>query len=98
MTLKRYLLTIYALTLGGFLILCGLMAGSPEFPIVPMLVMSPIFALANTFINVWPWAQRVPVERRTSFRSYRATNIFMAFGGALLVLCILFKIAEVLGY
>jgi hypothetical protein len=36
----------------------------------------------------------VPVEKRTSFRSYRATNIFMAFGGALLVLCIVLKVLE----
>lgn len=89
MSLKRYLLIIYALTLGGLLAVSALMAGGKEFPLADMIIMSPVIALANTFINVWPWARRVPVERRTSFRAYRATNIFMAFGGALLVLCIL---------
>lgn len=96
MTLKRYLLTIYFLTLGGLLILCGLTAHDQDFPLAPMLVASPVIALVNTFINVWPWARMVPVEKRTSFGSYRATNIFMAFGGALIVLCIVLKVMELL--
>jgi hypothetical protein len=96
MTLKRYLLAIYFLTLGGLLILCALMADDQDFPLAPMLVESPVIASVNTFVNVWPWARMVPVEKRTSFRSYRATNIFMAFGGALLVICIVLQVMELM--
>lgn len=96
MTLKRYLLAIYFLTLGGLLILCGLMADDQDFPLAPMLVTSPVIALVNTFVNVWPWARLVPEEKRTGFRSYRATNIFMALGGSILFLCIVLKVMELL--
>ena len=93
MTLKRYLTFIYGLTLGMLLVVCAVMAGDPEFPLAPMLVMSPFIALVNTFVQVWPFARMVPVERRTGFRAYRITNIFMGLIGAVLVLGIGFKIA-----
>ena len=95
MSLKRYLLITYALTLGGLFVVCGLMADHPEFPLIPMLVMSPLIALVKTFVNVWPWALRVPVERRTGFRGYRVSNIFMALLGALLILGIASMLAGI---
>lgn len=97
MTLRRYLLTIYLVTLGYLAILIALTASDTDFPLAGMLMLSPFIALANTFINVWPWARMVSPERRTSFRAYRTTNIFMGLVGVLVLVCIVLKIAEVAG-
>lgn len=76
MTLRRYLLVCYIWTIVLFgLIGLVLSLSDPEVPALGLLLLGPIAGLFNTFINIWPWARRVPPERRTSFWSYRGTNI-----------------------
>lgn len=76
MTLARYLLIVFVLTFAGLVMVGTTLNGRQGF--VGMLALAPFIALANIFINVWPWARMVPVERRTSYRAYRWTNVFMA--------------------
>ena len=94
MTLKRYLLIVFLTTYAGFVLIGGIMTGVKGA--VGMLMVGPIFALANTFINVWPWANMVPVERRTSIRAYKWTNVFMAVWLLALTVLAGFKLVEVL--
>lgn len=86
MTLGRYLLICYLWTI----VLFGLLGwtaslSDPEAPALGLLLLGPFAGLFNVFVNIWPWARRVPVERRTSFWSYRGTNIVFFFIPALIV-------------
>lgn len=94
LTLKRYLLIVFILTFSGLLILGAVMNGRQG--LVGMLVLAPFIALANTFINFWPWARMVPVERRTSCRAYRWTNVFMALWLATVVVIAFLKVGTML--
>ena len=80
MSLKRYLFICYLITVILLaLTALTLAAADGDAPWVGLLIMAPVFGLANVFVNLWPWARRVPIERRISFWSYRATNIFLGF-------------------
>lgn len=92
MSLKRYLLIIYALSLAGLLACAVLMKGGEGA--AGLVFLAPVIALANTFVNVWPWARRVPMEHRTGFRAYRRTNVFMAIWAGLIVFIAGFTLVE----
>ena len=88
MPLNRYLLICYIWTI----VLFGLIGlvwslSDPQVPVLGLLLLGPFAGLFNTFVNIWPWARRVPPERRASFWSYRGTNIvFFGIPAALLVI------------
>lgn len=89
MPLRRYLLICYIWTI----VLFGLLGlvwsmSDPNVSALGLMLFGLFAGIANVFVNIWPWAQRVPAERRTSFWSYRGTNIvFFAVPAALV--CIL---------
>lgn len=91
MSLKRYLSIVYILTLAGLVIVAWAMRGLEG---IGMLALSPFLALASTFVIVWPWARTVPVEQRTSYRSYQSTNLFVGVLLALFALVIATKIGS----
>lgn len=75
-TLRRYLLICYIWTI----VLFGLLGlvwsmSDPNVSALGLMLFGLLAGIANVFVNIWPWARRVPLERRTSFWSYRGTNI-----------------------
>jgi hypothetical protein len=91
MSLQRYLIIAYFWTVGLF----GLIGFiwnliDPEIPALGFLLLGPVAGIFNVFVNIWPWARRVPPERRDSFWSYRGTNIvfFLIPAGILVLLAI----------
>jgi hypothetical protein len=60
------------------LTLAGAMISPAEqtLTLADWVVFAAICATANTFINIWPKARKVPLEKRTSFWAYRWSNIF----------------------
>ena len=88
MSLKRYLLISYLLT-----IVWALLAGAVvsldnrAIQFTEWLLLAPLIAAAHILINILPWARLVPVDERVSFFSYKWTNIFfVALPIALIVL------------
>jgi hypothetical protein len=86
MSLKRYLFTCYLITVVLLaLAALTLAASDDDAPWQGLLIMAPVIGLGNVFVNIWPWARRVPIERRTSFWSYRTTNTFLGVVGGLMI-------------
>lgn len=95
MPIKIYLAVSYGLSF-VMLVLAGAMisATDPDIGFPDWLIFAGVCATANTFINIWPKARRVPLENRLSFWSYRWSNIFNLGlpGTALLIGAIIFLV------
>ena len=75
MSLKKYLLICYGLTLTALLMVYGLWwLNNPRFPLGIFIVFASVQALLCVFVFNWALGVMVPEERRTSFWSYRASN------------------------
>lgn len=96
MTLRSYLLICYAWTMALF----GLVGffwsmSDPKVSALNLMFFGVFAGIANVFVNIWPWARRVPPESRTSFWSYRGTNIaFFAVPGALVLILAVLALIE----
>lgn len=88
MPLRSYLLVCYVWTVVLFGLLGFIVSLSdPSVSAVGFVLLGLFAGIANVFVNIWPWARRVPPERRTSFWSYRGTNIvFFAIPAALVLI------------
>ena len=96
MPLRRYLLICYIWTV----VLFGLIGliwsvSDPTVSALGLILFGLFAAIANVFVNIWPWARRVPPERRTNFWSYRGTNVvFFAVPAALVLALAIAAVAE----
>ena len=91
MSLKRYLATCYVITL-AMLLIAGAMISitDPKVKFIGWLILAPILAALNTFVQIFPFARMVPEQKRFGFWSYRWTSIiFIAFPFFILMLGIL---------
>ena len=91
MSLKRYLTVCYVITF-VMLLLAGVILSSsdPDASFLGMLIIAPIIAAVNTFIQIWPFARSVPEDQRNGFWSYKWTSlIFIALPSSILLIAIL---------
>lgn len=88
MSLRRYLLICYFISVGLLFVgLVGLATSMGDQPKPLGSLMAAAFvAIFNVFVNIWPWARRVPEERRTGFGAYRVTNVFLGIVGAVILI------------
>lgn len=98
MPLKRYLTACYVITL-VMLLLAGAMISSsdPSASFAGWLIIAPIIAAVNTFVQIWPFARMVPENQRKGFWSYKWPSIlFIALPSSLLLVGLLFHLAELI--
>lgn len=98
MPLKRYLTICYFVTV-ALLLGAGAMISiaDPKTKFLSWLVISPIIAAVNTFVQIWPFARMTPESRRLGFWSYKLPSIlFIALPFSMLVLGILAYVWDVL--
>ena len=97
MSLKKYLLICYGLFLVGWTANTLIWKGTdPNLPLLSMLIFGVFGCAIGTFVWIWPGAQKVPVEERTSFWAYRSSNRILGWFGALLTLVALIAIVTFL--
>ena len=87
MSLKRYLTVCYVITFFMLLLAGAILSSSdPDASFLGMLIIAPIIAAVNTFIQIWPFARMVPEDKRNGFGSYKWTSlIFIALPSSLLL-------------
>ncbi len=62
----------------------------PNVKFLGWLILAPMLATVNTFVQIFPFARMVPVHKRQGFWSYKWTSlIFIAFPACVLMLGIL---------
>ena len=97
MPLKRYVLTAYAIFV--LTILCVGLASKPSRAAAEygsLLFLAVVVAALNMVV-VGALASRTPLERRTSFRSYRWANIYIALPVFAAVMLVIIAAGEALG-
>ena len=96
MKLRSYLLICYVWTIALFGIIGFFWSMSdPKVSALGLMLLGVFAGIANVFVNIWPWARRVPPESRASFWSYRGTNIaFFAVPAALALLMAVLALIE----
>lgn len=91
MSLKRYLTVCYVITFLMLLLAGAILSSSdPDTSFLGMLIIAPIIAAVNTFVQIWPIARLVQEDQRKGFWSYKWTSlIFIALPSALFLIAIL---------
>jgi len=55
-----------------------------------MLIITPVIAAVNTFVQIWPFARMMPEDQRNGFWSYKWTSlIFIALPSSLILVAVL---------
>ena len=76
MPIKKYLSICYAITFFAVLIAGSFLFkwnSTPSF--FQILLFAVLLATVNTFVQIWPFANMVPKEKRDSFWSYRFPSV-----------------------
>jgi hypothetical protein len=86
MPLRRYLCICFVATFAMMFIALAVAPIEPPMTFDGVLVAALALALANTFVQILPFASMVPKDQRTTFWSYKWTNLVFLGLPALLFL------------